>query len=105
MARSRAGVYLRRSSAGAVPPGWAAHQAGTLGGLALDYVFQPNLHDVCRALGAVDQRLAAGLGDAGYRRTAILDDGRELWVRDRAAARRARLAGFHVIDGGRMPSR
>ena len=99
-------VYLRRSATVApVPPGWTVHQAGTLGGVALDFVYQPNRHDVLRSLGSVNDRVAAGLDDAGYRRTALLDDGWELWVRDRSAALRARLAGFRVIDGGRARGR
>jgi hypothetical protein len=105
VAEATAGVYLRRSSDGPVPSGWAVHQAGTLGGVALDFVFQPNRHDVCRSLGAVNARVAAGLGSAGYQRTAVLDGGWELWVRDRPAALRARLAGFRVIEGGRVRGR
>lgn len=99
-------VYLRRAAAGEpVPPGWKTHPAGKLGGVALDFVYQPARHDICRSLGAANQRLAADLGSAGYQRTAVLDDGWELWVRDRPAALRARLAGFRVIEGGRARSR
>lgn len=99
-------VYLRRAAAGEpVPVGWKTHPAGKLNGVSLDFVYQPARHDICRSLGAVNQRLAADLGEAGYRRTAVLDDGWELWVRDRSAALRARLAGFRVIEGGRARSR
>lgn len=99
-------VYLRRSATGApVPSGWTVHQAGTLGGVALDFVCHPSRHDVLRSFGSVNDRVAAGLVDAGYQRTAVLDDGWELWVRDRPAALRARLAGFRVIDGVRARSR
>ena len=99
-------VYLRRAAAGdPLPAGWRAHPAGTMGGVALDFVYQPARHDVCRALGGVTECLATGLGEAGYRRTAELDGGWELWVRDRPTALRARLAGLRVIEGGRARSR
>jgi hypothetical protein len=71
----------------------------------LDVVYQPARHDVCRALGPSNLRVAAGLGEAGFRRTAAFDGGGELWVRDRPAAMRARLAGFRVLDGGRARGR
>jgi hypothetical protein len=99
-------TYLRRASAtDPVPVGWQTHPAGTVDGIPLDIVYRPARHDVCRALLALNARVAAGLGAAGYRRTARLDGGGELWVRDRSAAMRARLAGFRVIDGGRARGR
>lgn len=99
-------AYLRRAaSTEPVPPGWATHPAGAVGGVALEVVYQPARHDVCRALGPMTLRVETGLGEAGFRRTAAFDGGGELWVRDRLAAMRARLAGFRVLDGGRARRR
>ena len=103
---SQDGVRLRRAdSAGPVPSGWRTHPAGTLDGVRLDFVYRPDRHDICRAIGAPSVHLAAGLRQAGYQRSACLDGGIELWVRDRPASIRARLAGFSVIDGGRVRQR
>jgi len=71
----------------------------------MEFVYRPDRHDVCRALNALNPKVAAGLAHAGYRKAAAFDGGGELWVRERAAAVRARLAGFHVIDGGRARTR
>lgn len=99
-------AYLRRTdSPEQVPGGWKTHPAGTLAGIDLEIVYNPARHDVCRALAPLSQRLACDIGTAGYKRTAGLDNGVELWVRDRATAVRAALAGFHVIDGGRVRAR
>jgi hypothetical protein len=100
------GVRLRRAdSAEPVSVGWRTHPAGTLDGVRLDFVYRPDRHDICRAIGAPSVHLAAGLRQAGYQRSACLDGGIELWVRDRPASIRARLAGFSVIDGGRVRQR
>lgn len=100
------GVRLRRAdSTEPVRAGWRTHPAGTLDGVRLDFLYRPDRHDVCRSIGAPSVHLAAGLGQAGYRRTARLDGGVELWVRDRPASVRARLAGFRVLDGGRVRQR
>ncbi len=100
------GVRLRRAdSAEPVPDGWRTHAAGSLDGVRLDLVYRPDRHDVCRALRAPSAHIAAGLHQAGYRRSACLDGGIELWVRDRPASVRARLAGFAVLDGGRVRQR
>ena len=99
-------VYLRRTgSPDPVPGGWNTHPAGTLAGIDLEIVYNPARHDVCRALTPLAAHLACDIGTAGYKRTAALDNGVELWVRDRASAVRAALAGFHVIDGGRVRAR
>ncbi len=99
-------VRLRRSdSAEPVPAGWRTHPAGTLDGVHLDFVYRPDRHDICRAIGAPSIHVAAGLRQAGYERSACLDGGIELWVRDRPALIRARLAGFSVLDGGRVRQR
>jgi len=101
-----ADVYLRRAcSPEPVPDGWRTHPAGSVGGVALDVVYQPARHDVCRALGPLNQRLTSGLGEAGFRKAAAFDGGGELWVRDRPAVLRARLAGLRVLDGGRVRGR
>lgn len=101
-----ADAYLRRAeSPEPVPGGWQTHPAGVVGGVALEVVYQPARHDVCRALGPLTPRITIGLGESGYRRTAAFDGGGELWVRDRPAAMRARLAGFGVLDGGRARGR
>jgi hypothetical protein len=100
------GVRLRRAdSAEPVPAGWRTHPAGTVDGVRLDLVYRPDRHDICRAIGAPSIHLAAGLRQAGYERSACLDGGIELWVRDRPASIRARLAGFSVLDGGRVRQR
>ena len=100
------GVHLRRAdSAEPLPPGWRTHLAGTLDGVRLDFAYRPDRHDICRAIGAPSAHLAAGLRQAGYQRSARLDGGIELWVRDRPASVRARLAGFAVLDGGRVRQR
>lgn len=104
--RAAAEVYLRRAaSTDPVPPGWRTHPAGSLDGVRLDFVYRPDRHDVCRAIGAPGQHIINGLREAGYRRTAAFDSGVELWVRDRGAAVRARLAGFRVLEGGRARTR
>lgn len=106
LATKRADAYLRHAvSTEPLPPGWRTHPAGVVGGVVLDVVYQPARHDVCRALGPLNLSVAAGLGEAGFRRTAAFDGGGELWVRDRPAAMRARLAGFRVLDGGRARER
>lgn len=103
---SHDGVRLRRAdSADPVPAGWRTHPAGTLGGVRLDFLYRPDRHDICRAIGAPSIHLAAGLRQAGYERSACLDGGIELWVRDRPASIRARLAGFRVLDGGPVRQR
>lgn len=100
------GVHLRRAdSTEPLPAGWRTHVAGTLDGVGLDFVYRPDRHDICRAIGAPSVHLAAGLRQAGYQRSACLDGGIELWVRDRSASVRARLAGFTVVDGGRVRQR
>ena len=100
------GVHLRRAdSTEPLPVGWRTHVAGTLDGVRLDFVYRPDRHDICRAIGAPSLHLAAGLRQAGYHRSACLDDGIELWVRDRPASVRARLAGFAGLDGGRVRQR
>jgi hypothetical protein len=71
----------------------------------MEFVYRPDRHDVCRALNPLSQKVVAGLARAGYRKAASFDGGGELWVRERAAAVRARLAGLHVIDGGRARTR
>jgi len=100
------GVRLRRAdSAVPVPAGWRTHPAGTLDGVRLAFLYRPDRHDICRAIGAPSIHVAAGLRQAGYERSACLDGGIELWVRDRPASIRARLAGFSVLDGGRVRQR
>ena len=95
---SAARAYLRRAaSSEPVPDGWQRHPAGTLAGIELEVVYRPDRHEVCRAVGLQEP---VGLDRAGYQRAAALDDGCEVWVRDRSAGVRARLAGFRVIDGG-----
>lgn len=99
-------VYLRRAgSREPLPPGWATYPLGTVGGVRFEFVYRPDRHDVCRALNPLNEKVAAGLAQAGYRKAAAFDSGGELWVRERAAAVRARLAGFHIIDGGRARTR
>ena len=106
MSIAQPSVYLRRTgNPEPVPVGWSTHPAGTLIGIDLEIVYNPARHDVCRALRPLTAHLARGIGTAGYKRTAALDNGVELWVRDRASAVRASLAGFHVIDGGRVRAR
>lgn len=99
-------VYLRRAGTREpVAAGWATHPLGTVGGVGMEFVYRPDRHDVCRALNPLNQHIVAGLAQAGYRKAAAIDGGGELWVRERAASVRARLAGFHVIDGGRARAR
>lgn len=99
-------VYLRRAaSREPLPPRWLAHPVGRADGVDLDVVYRPDRHDICRALGALSHQVVAGLREAGYCKTAVFDGGVELWVRDRPASMRARLAGFHVLDGGRVRQR
>jgi hypothetical protein len=99
-------VYLRRAeSREALPPGWLRHPAGRIDGVHLDFVYRPDRHDICRALGALSHQVMAGMREAGYQKTAAFDGGVELWVRDRPAAMRARLAGFRVLEGGRARTR
>ncbi|MGH9136595.1 MAG: hypothetical protein ACRD0G_06045 [Acidimicrobiales bacterium] len=106
MTTRHADAYLRRAmSTEPVPAGWQTHPGGVVGGVVLDVVYQPARHDVCRALGPLNLRVAVGLGEAGFRRAAAFDGGGGLWVRDRPAAMRARLAGFRVLDGGRARGR
>jgi hypothetical protein len=100
------GVQLRRAdSTEPLPAGWRTHPAGTLDGVHLDFAYRPGRHDICRAIGTPSVHLAAGLRQAGYQRSARLDGGIELWVRDRPASVRARLAGLTVVDGGRVRQR
>ena len=97
-----AAVYLRR--AGSHEPlaaGWETHPAGRIGAVRLDLVYRPDRHDVCRAIGASDDTLRLHLAEAGFHQNAMLDDGIEIWVRERPTSVRARLAGFRVIEGGR----
>jgi hypothetical protein len=99
-------IYLRPSaSRDDLPPGWQTHAAGAVDGVRLDFVYRPDRHDVCRAIGRASEELVAGLREAGYHRVAALDDGVELWVRDRPASVRGRLAGFRMLDGGRARQR
>lgn len=99
-------VYLRRAGTRqAPPPGWATHPAGRVGGVDLEFVYRPDRHDVCRALNPLNDKVTAGLAGAGYRKAAAFDGGGALWVRERSAAVRARLAGFSVLDGGRARQR
>ena len=99
-------LYLRRAgSRESVAPGWATHPAGAVGGVSFEFVYRPDRHDVCRALNPLNERVIAGLASAGYRKAAAFDGGGELWVRDRSASVRARLAGFRVLDGGRARQR
>ena len=59
------GVHLRRAdSAEPVPAGWRTHPAGTLDGVRLDFLYRPDRHDICRAIGAPSLHLAAGLRQA-----------------------------------------
>ena len=100
------GVHLRRADAAEpLPAGWRTLSAGAIDGVALDVVYRPDRHDICRSSGAPSAQITAGLLQAGYERSARLDGGIELWVRDRPAAVRARLAGFTVLDGGRVRQR
>lgn len=99
-------VHLRRAGTPTpVPPGWATHPAGTVGGINLECVYRPDRHDVCRALNPLSEKAVTGLAQAGYRKAAAFDGGGALWVRDRSASVRARLAGFRVLDGGRARQR
>ena len=99
-------VYLRRAgSREPVPPGCATHPLGTVSGVRFEFVYRPDRHDVCRALNPLNHKVVARLAQAGYRKAAAFDGGGELWVRERSASVRARLAGFRVIDGGRARTR
>lgn len=104
--RAHADVYLRRAgSREPMAPGWATHPAGRIGSVRLDIVYRPDRHDVCRSIGAPGAVLRSGLAESGYRHAAALDDGIEIWVRERPTSVRARLAGLGVIDGGRARQR
>lgn len=99
-------IYLRRAgSREPVASGWATHPAGTVAGVRFEFVYRPDRHDVCRALNPLNEKVVAGLAQAGYRKAAAFDGGGELWVRERSASVRARLAGFRVLDGGRVRQR
>ena len=105
-ARRTEDVYLRRAGITEPPPtGWATHPAGSVGGVEFEFVYRPDRHDVCRALNRTTDKVVAGLAQAGYQRAATFDGGGELWVRERNALVRARLAGFGVIEGGRARQR
>jgi hypothetical protein len=95
-------VHLRRAgSRDPLAHGWETHPAGRIGGVQLDLVYRPDRHDVCRAIGGCDDSLRSHLADAGFQQSAVLDDGIEIWVRERSTSVRARLAGFRVLEGGR----
>lgn len=99
-------VHLRRAGTPEpVPPGWATHPLGRISGIDFEFLYRPDHHDVCRALNPLNQKVVAGLAQAGYRKAAAFDGGGELWVRERSASVRARLAGFRVLDGGRARQR
>ena len=99
---ARAAVYLRRATSGEpLAAGWETHPAGRIGDVRLDLVYRPDRHDVCRAIGGSDVSLRAQLAEAGFHQNAVLDDGIEIWVRERSTSVRARLAGFRVVAGGR----
>ena len=99
-------IYLRRAGTREpVPAGWATHPLGTVGGVPFEFAYRPDRHDVCRALNPLNDKVIAGLAAAGYRKAAAFDSGGELWVRERSASVRARLAGFRVLDGGRARQR
>jgi hypothetical protein len=105
-AAAHADVYLRRSgSSESLAPGWETHPAGRVGDVRLDLVYRPDRHDVCRAIGSPGHSLRSNLAETGFRLSAVLDDGVEIWVRDRPTSVRARLAGFRVVDGGRARQR
>lgn len=104
--RAHAEVCLRRTgSREPLAPGWSTHAAGRIGSVQLDIFYRPDRHDVCRAIGAPGELLGSGLAEAGYHHAAALDDGIEIWARERPTSVRARLAGFGVIDGGRARQR
>lgn len=99
---AHAEVYLRRAaSREPLAAGWETHPAGRIGDVRLDLVYRPDRHDICRAIGAPDKSLRAHLAETGFQQNAVLDDGVEIWVRERPTSVRARLAGFRVISGGR----
>ena len=96
------GVYLRRAgSSEPLAPGWETHPAGRVGNVQLDLVYRPDRHDVCRAIGTTNRLLRSHFAETGFHQSAVLDDGIEIWVRERPTSVRARLAGFRVLAGGR----
>lgn len=106
MTKPAPGTYLRRAgSSQPVPAGWDRCPAGALAGVALEVVFRPDRHDLCRASAPLGDKVEAGLAGSGWQRTAALDAGVELWVRDRHHALGERLAALQIIDGGRGRSR
>ena len=96
-------VYVRRAgSREPVPPGWATHALGSVGGVCMEFAYRPDRHDVCRALNPLSQKVVAGLARAGYRKAASFDGGGELWVRDRAAAAYAKYQRISVKSAQRL---
>jgi hypothetical protein len=98
--------YLRASvSNDPLATGWTTHPAGSLNGVRCDVVFDPARHDICRALTPLSTRAATGIRGGGFRLSAVLDSGQELWVRERSAATRATLAGLRCLPGGAVVAR
>jgi hypothetical protein len=90
--------YLRQSaSSDRIERGWATHPAGSFGGVGCDIVYDPRRHDIVRALASLPLGIARALAAAGWTRHAMLDGGRELWVRNRPTSTRAQLAGLRCV--------
>lgn len=98
--------YLRSAgSTNPLHPGWSTHPAGRFDNVDVEVAFDPRRHDVCHALTPLAAEVAAGIATHGWRLHAALDGGRELWVRERPAASRARLTGLRCLAGTQVHGR
>ncbi len=73
------------------PPGRQAEPAGVWHGRAMEVVYDPHRHDVVFLRGEQSTTVHGGLADNRYER-ALSDGPNQMWVRDRIALARRRLA-------------